>query len=140
MGGTHFTLIWFVGGEGLTNERPGNWSWDLRANENPRKKAASDGANKQTDKQTDIATLWLTRPRGPSQWKFMVYRSTVKNIHTTFWYEILSSIIQSNGVQIKLLRHSNNLHPALNFIYGANHLLQVVTQFLCKKHIFKSWF
>ena len=35
------------------------------------KKTASDGANRQTNRQTDMATLWLNRPSGPIQWKYM---------------------------------------------------------------------
>ena len=40
-----------------TNERPGIWSFDLWADERPGKKLHGEGTNRQTDKQTDIATL-----------------------------------------------------------------------------------
>ena len=47
----------------------GIWSCDLRANERPKKKLHGKGTNRQTHKQTDMSTLWPTRPRGPSWWK-----------------------------------------------------------------------
>ena len=50
------------------NERPGNWSCDLRASERPQNKLHFEGTTFNI-KHTDIATLWLTRPRGPSQCK-----------------------------------------------------------------------
>ena len=44
-----------------TNERPGIWSCDLWANERPKKKLHGEGTDtqthRQTNKQTDIATL-----------------------------------------------------------------------------------
>ena len=59
----------------LTNERPGNWSCDLRAN------WALGGDNIQHStfniQHTDIATIWLTWPRGLSRWKFRSLALTV---------------------------------------------------------------
>ena len=68
------------------------WSCDLRANERP-KKTAYDGANRQTDRQTDrhldIATLWLTLPRGPSQWKYsLIWLSYISNFFLAWPSEI----------------------------------------------------
>ena len=48
--------------EGRTNERPGNWSCDLRANERPPMMA-------HTDTQTDMATLWMNWHSGASSVK-----------------------------------------------------------------------
>ena len=47
------------------HERPGNLSCDLKANERPQNKFRWEG----TKIYTDIATLWLTRPTGPRQFK-----------------------------------------------------------------------
>ena len=64
-----------VGGEwgiegGLTNERTGKWSCDLRAKERPKKmhgEWTSDGQT--TDRRRYMPTLWHTRPRVQSLWK-----------------------------------------------------------------------
>ena len=42
--------------------------WPVLANVRP-KKTHGEWTDTQTHGQTDIATLWLTRPRGPRQWK-----------------------------------------------------------------------
>ena len=58
------------GVERRTNERPGIWSCDLWANESLEKNCLGRGqTDRQTNKHTDIATLWLNRPSGPVQWK-----------------------------------------------------------------------
>ena len=57
----------------MTRSQASHWSCDLWANERPRKKLHGEGTHRQTDnqtnRQTDIATLWLNRPSGPIQWK-----------------------------------------------------------------------
>ena len=40
--------------------------------------------NKHTNTQTDMATLWLTQPRGPSQWKLVSF-----SLLLTFWHSVL---------------------------------------------------
>ena len=67
-GGEGYNKNWGEGiGVGRTNERPGTdhvISGPMRG----LKKTAPDGAdrkiNKQTDRQTNMATLWLIRPSG----------------------------------------------------------------------------
>ena len=53
-------------GLGVFNERPGNRSCDLRADERPKKKRIGNG---QTHRRTDMATLGLTRTRGQNKCK-----------------------------------------------------------------------
>ena len=52
-----------------TNERPGIWSCDLwRRPLQCKEMSSSQGTYRQTDRHTDIATLWLNRHSGPIQW------------------------------------------------------------------------
>ena len=61
-------FCWRVRGDGggVANDRPGNWSCDLRATKRPKKIAWG------MDRQIDIATSLLTRSRGLSQSKLDV--------------------------------------------------------------------
>ena len=60
-------------GRGLTNERPRNWSCDLRANQRPQH-TASKGKTliHNNNKRTEIGTLRLNRPSFTIQWKFFI--------------------------------------------------------------------
>ena len=60
----------------FTNERPGIWSCDLWANERPQNKFHS---HRQTDVGTDIATLWLNRPKGrfSEKWTHIIFTQFV---------------------------------------------------------------
>ena len=60
-----------------------NWSCDLRANERLEKNCTQ--WHRQTDRQTDMATIRPTRPRGPSWWKKYTFSYFVFHIFFIIW-------------------------------------------------------
>ena len=62
----------------------------------------------QTDKHTDILTLWLTRPRGPSQWKLnkqqhYLYQGYSPNIRHRW--------VKSKGLMVKIGTKKDKRRP-----------------------------
>ena len=68
----------------------------------------------QTDTQTDMATLWPTWPRGPSQWKLLNRLRTYCNVK---WRDETEFILPSVAVTMGLFCYQQT-RLVLNFFYA----------------------